>query len=101
MSIGFYADFAFSEASSAKRLITVDNAELQKAQAALAKYDAMLMNIPGVVGVGVGMMETGDHLVIHVYLNVPATGGTVPPAIPTQLDGLPVRVIKSGNIRAR
>jgi hypothetical protein len=101
MLLGFYADLAFSEASSAKRLITVDNTELQQAQAALAKHEAMLMNVPGVVGVGIGMGETGDHAAIHVYLNVLETGGTTPPAIPKQLDNVPVRVIKTDEMRAR
>jgi hypothetical protein len=101
MVIGFHANSPVSQASNDKRSITVDNAELQKAQAALAKHEAMLMNVPGVVGVGVGLLETGDHAAIHVYLNVQATGGTIPPAIPQQLDSVPVRVIKSDDIRAR
>ena len=99
--IAVYADSAFSRASSAKEAVKVDNAEIQKAQATLTQHEDMLMNVPGVVGVGVGMTEAGDHAAIHVYVNVRATGGTIPPAIPKRLDSVPVRVIKSDEMRAR
>jgi len=79
----------------------VNNAELAKAQAALAKHEAMLMKIPGVVGVGLGMTDAGDHVAIHVHLNVQATGDRIPDAIPNQLDHVPVRVIRSGKMKAR
>ena len=59
------------------------------------------MNVPGVVGVGIGMTEAGDHAAIHVYLNIQPTGGTIPPAIPKQLDRVPVRVIKTDEMKAR
>jgi hypothetical protein len=101
MLIGFYAGSAFSQTSSAKGAIQVHNAQLTKAQAALAKHEAMLMNIPGVVGVGLGMTDAGDHVAIHVHLNVQATGDTIPRAIPNHLDRVPVRVIKSDEMRPR
>jgi hypothetical protein len=101
MLIGLSGDSAFSQTSSAKGAIQVDKAEIQKAQAALAKHEAMLMKIPGVVGVGVGMMDTGNQAGIHVYLNVHATGSTLPHAIPNQLDNVPVKVIESDEIKAR
>jgi hypothetical protein len=101
MLIGFYAGSVFSQRSSAKGAIQVNNAELAKAQAALARHEAMLMNIPGVVGVGLGMTDAGDHVAIHVHLSVQATGDTIPGAIPNQLDHVPVRVIKSDKVKAR
>jgi hypothetical protein len=101
MLIGFCADSAFSQAFSAKRATKMDDAEIQKAQAALAKHEDTLMNVPGVVGVGIGMTETGTDAAIHVYLNVQATGGTMPAAIPKQLDSVPVRVITTDTMRAR
>ena len=99
--LGLYTASAFSQTSSATGAIKVDDAELQKAQAALAKHEATLMNIPGVVGVGIGMTETGNDAAIHVYLDVQATGGTIPPDIPKHLDSVPVRVIQSDDMRAR
>ena len=101
MLIGFCADSTFSQAFSAKGPIKMDNAEIQKAQAALAKHEATLMDVPGVVGVGIGMTETGKDAAIHVYLDVQATGGTIPAAIPEQLDHVPVRVIKTDGMKAR
>jgi len=101
MLIGFCIDSVFSQTSSAKEAMEVDNAELQKAQAVLAKHEAMLMNVPGVVGVGVGLTEAGNHAAIHVYVNVRATGGTLPPALPTRLDSVPIRVFETDEIRAR
>jgi len=101
MLLGLYAASAFSQISSAKGAIKMDNAEIQKAQAALAKHEATLMNVPGVVGVGIGMTETGNDAAIHVYLDVQATGGTIPAAIPEQLDHVPVRVIKTDEMKAR
>jgi hypothetical protein len=101
MFSAFYATSAFSQAFSAKRAIQMDKTETQKAQAALAKHEATLMNVPGVVGVGIGMTETGTDAAIHVYLDVQATGGTIPAAIPKQLDSVPVRVIKTDEMRAR
>jgi hypothetical protein len=101
MLIGFYTYSVFSQTSSANEGMGVDNAELQKAQAVLAKHEAMLMNVPGVVGVGVGLTEAGNHAAIHVYVNVQATGGTLPPALPTRLDSVPIRVFETDEIRAR
>ena len=101
MLLGLCAASAFSQISSAKGAINMDNAEIQKAQAALAKYEATLMNVPGVVGVGIGMTERGNDAAIHVYLDVQATGGTIPQDIPKHLDNVPVRVIQSDEMRAR
>jgi hypothetical protein len=99
--MGLYAEVAFAQTSGAIGATKVNNAELQQAQAALAKHEAMLMNLPSVVGVGIGMTEEGNQAAIHLYVNARATGSTLPLDIPTRLDGIPVRVIKTDQIRAR
>jgi hypothetical protein len=100
MVLGFCLDSTFSQVSSA-RAAKVDTVELQKAQAALAKHEARLMNTSGVVGVGIGTTADGSYAAIHVYVNVEATGGAIPSALPKQLDGVPVRVIRTDEIKAQ
>lgn len=75
--------------------------QVRSAEQALANNEAKLMSIPGVVGVGMGLTETGDRPAIHVYVNVAATGGQIPAAIPRQIDNVPVRVIKTDEFKAR
>jgi hypothetical protein len=79
----------------------VSQAQVRRAQEVLAAHEVSLMEIPGVVGVGVGTTERGDHAAIHVFVNVVATGGRVPEAIPQQLQDVPVRVIHTDAIKAR
>jgi hypothetical protein len=79
----------------------VNQAQVRRAQEVLAAHEARLMEIPGVVGVGVGMTEQGDRAAIQVFVNVVATGGRVPEVLPQQLEGVPVRVIHTDAIKAR
>jgi hypothetical protein len=101
MFSAFYVALAFSQVFGANRTIAMDKTALQKAQVALATHEATLLKVPGVVGVGIGMTATGTDAAIHVYLDVQATGGTIPTAIPKQLDSVPVRVINTDGMRAR
>jgi hypothetical protein len=79
----------------------VNQAQVRRAQEVLAAHEARLMEIPGVVGVGVGTTERGDRAAIHVSVNVVATGGRVPAALPRQLEDVPLRVIQTDAIKAR
>lgn len=101
LSIGFHTEAVFSRIDSAQRANSMDTTELQKGQAVLSRHEATLLSVPGVMGVGVGATEEGEHVAIHVYVNVNATGGTIPPAIPQQLDDVPVRVIETDEFRAQ
>jgi hypothetical protein len=78
-----------------------NQAQVRRAQEVLAAHEAHLMGIPGVVGVGVGMTEQGDRAAIHVFVNVAATGGKVPTALPQLLEDVPVRVIQTDAMKAR
>jgi len=100
MLLGLHREATFSHAAS-DRATQAASVGLQKAQAALAKHEARLMSTSGVVGVGVGTTADGNSAAIHVYVNVEATGGTIPPTLPQQLDGVPVRVIKTDEMKAR
>jgi len=61
--------------------------------------EADLFKIPGVVGVGIGLTGTGGDVGIHVYLNEdhPMASTT---AIPQRVDGVPVRVLQTDEIKA-
>ena len=80
---------------------TVEKDALRMAEAVLAANQAKLMSIPGVVGVGMGLTEQGDRAAIHVYVQTQVTGGTIPVAIPTQINNVPIRIIETDAIRAR
>src|SRR5215475_11858066 len=80
---------------------TVEKDALRMAEEVLAANQAKLMSIPGVVGVGMGLTEQGDRPAIHVYVQTQATGGTVPAAIPKQINNVPIRIIETNEIRAQ
>src|SRR5919197_1135601 len=84
-----------------KKGTKMNKEQLRVAQEVLAKHEAKLMSIPGVVGVGIGSTKKGNRPAIHVYVNVEATGGTIPAAIPKQIENVPVRVIETDEIKAR
>jgi hypothetical protein len=83
---------------SSGRMSPVD---LRRAQQVLAAHEAHLMEIPGVVGVGVGTTEQGERAAIHVFVNVAATGGKIPVGVPRWLEHVPVRVIQTDALKAR
>lgn len=84
-----------------KRGIKVHKEQLRIAEEVLANNEAKLMSIQGVVGVGIGLTEKGDRPAIHIYVNVDAIRGTMPAAIPKQIDNVPVRVIETDEIKAQ
>ncbi len=71
---------------------------LDLASQAKARHEEELFSIRGVVGTGVGSDEDGNA-VIEVYVKG-AAKKTVGQPIPDELDGVPVRVIETGEIRA-
>jgi hypothetical protein len=79
----------------------VEKDALRMAEKVLAANQATLLSIPGVVGVGMGLTEQEDRPAIHVYVQTQATSGTVPAAIPKQINNVPIRIIEADEIRAR
>ena len=71
---------------------------LDLASQAKARHEEELFGIRGVVGTGVGADEDGNA-VIEVYVKG-AAKKTVGQPVPDELDGVPVRVIETGEIRA-
>ena len=68
---------------------------IQQALDAKAKYAQMLMEVPGIVGVGVGKVDSGDFCVV-IY----TIGTDDLPEHPRHLDGVPVRPDVLGALRA-
>jgi hypothetical protein len=100
--LGVGAVLAFSQQyGGEKKRTNVDEGQLRRAEKVLASNEAKLMGIPGVVGVGMGLTEKGDRPAIHVYVNTQATGGTIPIAIPKEIDGVTVRIMETDEIKAR
>jgi hypothetical protein len=80
--------------------IQLRGAQLQAATQVQTTHEPMLFSLPGVLGVGIGLTEDKDGVAIHVYFN-PDVAGASHFAIPRQLDGMPVRILKSDDIVAR
>ena len=100
LSLG--AVLAFSQQYGREKNTTqVDEPQLRKAEKVLASNEAKLMALPGVVGVGMGLTETGDQPAIHVFVNTRASRGTIPAGIPKEIDGVRVRIIETDEIKAR
>ena len=73
-------------------------AGLEIASEVKARHENRLFEIPGVVGTGVSLDDDGNP-VIEVYVERAARATPARP-IPNELDGVPVRVIETGPVRA-
>ena len=71
-------------------VVQAEKNQIDTATEVKGRHEKELLNLPGVVGVGVGLSESGDEVAIHVYVDT-STGS---PALPLDLEGVPVRVIK-------
>jgi hypothetical protein len=72
--------------------------EMRMASDVRARHETAVMSAPGVVGMGVGLDESGQGPAIIVYLKTMTAEARS--AIPSQLEGIPVRMIESGEIVA-
>jgi hypothetical protein len=69
--------------------------ELERVKQIQARHEKELMKLPGVLGVGIGS-EAG-RLVIAVFVDKTVRKK---PKLPTQLEGVPVKVTLTGKIKA-
>jgi hypothetical protein len=100
--LGLGPVLAFSQQYGREKKGTkMDEGQLRRAEKVLASNEAKLMGVPGVVGVGMGLTEKGDRPAIHVYVNTQSTGGTIPIAIPKEIDGVTVRIMETDEIKSR
>jgi hypothetical protein len=89
---------AAEEESSAEAL-TARHPAVAAAIAVQERHEEALLQIPGVLGVGVGLAPGGASVAIEVYLERETPEAAQ--AIPAVLDGLPVQTVVTGPITAR
>jgi hypothetical protein len=84
----------------------VSEKAVQQAIAVKARHEARLMQKANVVGVGVGFREEGGKLtdevalVVNVIRKLPEDQLAPEDLIPTEIEGVPVDVHETGEIRA-
>ena len=61
------------------------------------RYSDRLLNLPGVVGVGMAQEDDAGEYVLIV--NVDAEDPNLYASLPSQIEGCPVKVVKSGRYR--
>lgn len=68
-----------------------------KAMQVKQRYSAQLLSQPGITGVGI---EKGDDGEFVLAIHVDGSNPDIASQLPKQLDGLPVKIVKSGPYRA-
>jgi hypothetical protein len=79
--------------------LTTDHPEVAAAIAVQERHQEALLQLPGVVGVGVGLAPGGGAVGLVVYLE--RLTAELEQAIPAVLDGLPVTKVVTGRVTAR
>lgn len=74
------------------------NPEIARVNEIRARIESVFFRNPDVVGVGVGLDESGFGLALIVYCK--GEEGPVARALPTSVEGVPVRVVHSGVFQA-
>lgn len=59
------------------------------------EHEARLMQLPGVVSVGIGKNDTGD---LSIIVGIEKDDATIKSRIPDKLEGYPVKIQTLGNI---
>lgn len=76
-----------------------DTPAMARMKAIQRRAEADLFSIPGVVGVGIGQADDGEGLALVIYVDAPSAEARS--ALPSVVDGAPVRVIDGGPFEAR
>jgi len=71
-------------------------ATLREAIKVKKKYLQQFLNIPGVVGIGIGGRENSAKIVVNVI----KITDEIKRKIPKEIDGIPVEIIETGVVRA-
>ena len=76
----------------------VDPNEVERLKEIQARNEKFVFNIPGIIGIGIGLMEDGKTLGFIVYCE--KLTPRVQSQVPRQLNDIPVRLIESGVFKA-
>ena len=71
---------------------------ITKLEAVQARHEGRIMSIPGVVGVGIGLAENAKDMALIVYCEKMTP--EVMSKVPKSLEGVSVRLVKSGHFEA-
>jgi hypothetical protein len=74
----------------------VSEAAVNVAKAAQAKHQRSILKRSGVRGVGVGLMDDGKRVGIHIFVRK----GERTEDLPKELDGVPVKIVEAGAFKA-
>ena len=84
----------------------IQGEDLDRIRAVKARYETDLMDKANVVGVGIGLRQQGGEptgepvIVVSVTHKVPLTQLALGDVIPRELEGIPVDVQATGELRA-
>lgn len=85
--------------ASAEQRVSVESAVIANASQVKGRHEQTIMNIPGVVGMGVGLSQSvPNRVVIQVFVEHATEALTK--TLPTQLEGVAVEIIESGEVVA-
>lgn len=107
LSLGVFVDFDFlsgdslaspQNSSQGPEEGVVEIKRVEELKGIQERHEDSVMNIPGVVGIGIGLTEDGKDLAFIVYVEklTPA----VEAQVPDRIEGVPVRIIESGIFKA-
>jgi hypothetical protein len=91
---------SLSAQESAQKLgeAVVDMNRVEELKGIQATNEDIVMDIPGVVGIGIGLTEDGKDMAFIVY--VEKLTPSVKSQVPGSIEGVPVRLIESGIFEA-
>ena len=78
--------------------VVVDQARVELIKGIQERNEQKVMNIPGVVGIGIGLTEDGKELCFIVYLEKVTASARA--TVPVRIEGVPVRIVESGIFEA-
>jgi hypothetical protein len=85
--------------ASAEQRFPVNSAVIANASQVKGRHEQTIMNIPGVVGMGVGLSQTvPNQVVIQVFVEQATEALTK--TLPTQLEGVSVEIVETGEVVA-
>jgi hypothetical protein len=99
LALGFNAISVLSQGRGTPAGVTLSEEVLSSLSQVQRRNEQALFNIRGVVAVGIGLLEDRDEPSIHIYLNTRVPNAS-PLAVPPQVEGIPVRVIVTDEIKA-